>query len=283
MEKILLNDILQMDSQDIKSTKIRLLTVPSDDKNNNPLEIYKSNPEKVASDWFLWKQENQGNPFKKGHIGIGILNLDKGKWLLVTIKKIVEELDIHVSGVKYKAEEINKFSKYFGRVVLKYHNEAGNRQMCRNALGFIEQLEVLELLSTQYEGDEFPGYENVTISWEKLNIIIERQKKDWISNLKYQKGIYLITDMINGKHYIGSASGDEMILQRWNDYVNNGHGGNIELKNIINKHGFEYVKNNFQYSILENFNRNTPKDYILAREKWWKIALGSIKHGYNRN
>jgi hypothetical protein len=281
MEKILLNDILQIDTLILENTKIRLLTIPSNDKSNNPLEKYKSNPEEVATGWFLWKQKNQGKPFKKSQLGIGILDLNNDKWLLVTVKNIIEELNINDSGISYKAEEILKFKKYFGRIVLKYHNTS--QQMCRNALGFIEQLEILEILSTPYEGDDFPGYENVTISWEKLKIIIDRQKKDWVSNFKNQKGIYLITDKMNGKHYVGSASGDEMILQRWSDYINNGHGGNIELKNIITEYGFEYIKKNFQYSILENFNKNTPIEYILEREKWWKIALGSIDHGYNRN
>ena len=281
MEKILLNDILQIDTQTLKNTKIRLLTVPSNDKNNNPLEIYKSNPEKVATDWLLWKQENQGRPFQKGQVGIGLLNLKNDKWLLVTIKNIVEELNINGPGISYKAEELSEYKKYFGRIVLTYHNTA--TQMCRIALDLIGQLEVLEILSTQYDGDDFPGYDNVTISWEKLKRIIERQKKDWVSNLKNQKGIYLITDVSNGRHYIGSASGEEMILQRWSDYIKNGHGGDAELKEVISKHGFEYVKNNFQYSILENFNRNTPKEYILERETWWKIALGSREYGYNRN
>jgi len=281
MEKIYLNDILKIDTQTLGKTKIRLLTIPSNNKDNNPLEIYKRNPEEVTINWFLWKQKNQGKPFIKGQIGIGILNLNNDKWLLVTVKNIIEELNLNDSGISYEAKEISEYIKYFGRIVLKYHNTT--QQMCRNALGFIEQFEVLEILSTPYEGDDFPGYENVTISWEKLKIIIDRQKRDWISNLKNQKGIYLITDKMNGKHYVGSASGDEMILQRWSDYIKDGHGGNIELKNIITECGFEYVKNNFQYSILENFNKNTPKEYILEREKWWKIALGSIEHGYNKN
>jgi hypothetical protein len=201
--------------------------------------------------------------------------------LLVTIKKITKELDNDNSGVYYEADELLEYKKYFGRLVLKYHNSV--KQMIRNAVGLIDELEVLEILSTPYDGDDFPGYENVLISWKKLKIIIDRQKKDWINSLRYKKGIYLITDNKNGKQYVGSASGEDMILQRWTNYIKDGHGGDVELNEIIKENGIEYAENNFQFSILENYDKNTPKEYIDSRENWWKKALRSREHGYNKN
>jgi len=281
MEKIVLNDILKIDSETLKNVKIRLLTTPSNDKNNDPLEHYLCNYEKIATEWFLWKQEGQGRPFLKDQIGIGLLNLNKDKWLLVTIKKISKELDNDNSGVYYEADELLEYKKYFGRLVIKYHNSV--QQMIRNADGLIDELEVLEILSTPYDGDDFPGYENVIISWKNLKIIIDRQKKDWINSLRYKKGIYLITDNKNGKQYVGSASGEDMILQRWTNYIKDGHGGDVELIEIIKENGIEYAENNFQFSILENYDKNTPKEYIDSRENWWKKALRSREHGYNKN
>lgn len=282
MEAIFLNHILKMDTKNLENVKIRLLTVPSNDKTNNPLEQYKSDPSSIIDGWFLWKQEKQGNPFKEGQVGIGLLDLYNDKWLLVTVKKITKDLNLNRSGVNYCAEDVTEYKKYCGRIIIKYHRTS--QQGCRKAAGLINKLEVLEILSTQYEGDEFPGYENVTITWEKLKTIIDRQKKDWISNLKNQKGIYLITDTSNGRHYVGSASGEDMLLQRWSNYIKNGHGGNKELIQIVRECGFEYIQKYFQYSILENFNKNTPVEYILNREEWWKNALKSkIPFGYNAN
>ncbi len=74
-----------------------------------------------------------------------------------------------------------------------------------------------------------------------------------------------------------------MLLQRWSNYVENGHGGNIELKKLVEEKGFDYVKKYFQYSILENYNAKIDDHIILERESWWKDTLQSRKHGYNAN
>ena len=47
--------------------------------------------------------------------------------------------------------------------------------------------------------------------------------------------------------------------------------------------GFDYVAQNFQYSILENYNARVNKDIILEREAWWKKTLGSRAFGLNAN
>jgi len=282
MKPIFLNDLLKFNDNEIDNTKIRLMTVPSADKQNDPHRIYMENPEKVSTDWFLWKQSTQGRPFFKGQVGIGLLNLGNDMWLLVTIKNIKEELPNTDSGIHYTAEEIIEFSQYFGRVIIKYHNTV--QQMVRNAKEIINNLEVLEILSTQYEGTDFPGYENVCLSFKDLEVIIQRQKKDWVSTLKNQKGIYLLTDTQTGKLYVGSATSDKgMVLQRWGNYIEDGTGGDVELIELKKKEGFDYIKNYFQFSLLENYNRNTPDDYILDREKWWKEVLWSKKFGYNGN
>lgn len=74
-----------------------------------------------------------------------------------------------------------------------------------------------------------------------------------------------------------------MLLSRWTSYVNNGHGDNTELRKLVKEKGFDYVKENFQYSLLENFNGKVDDDYIISREQWWKKVLQSRKFGYNDN
>lgn len=74
-----------------------------------------------------------------------------------------------------------------------------------------------------------------------------------------------------------------MLLQRWTNYVNNGHGGNKLLKSIADDLGIDYIKQNFQYSILENYNARVDKHIILERESWWKETLGSRAFGLNAN
>ena len=74
-----------------------------------------------------------------------------------------------------------------------------------------------------------------------------------------------------------------MLFDRWETYVKTGHGGNEEFKKIIQEKGFDYIKKNFQYSILENFNSRVPAEDVKDRERYWKDVLDSIKHGMNDN
>ncbi len=52
---------------------------------------------------------------------------------------------------------------------------------------------------------------------------------------------------------------------------------------MVRKNGFDYVKANFRYSILENYNSRVDDSVILERESWWKEVLQTRKFGYNSN
>ena len=57
----------------------------------------------------------------------------------------------------------------------------------------------------------------------------------------------------------------------------------MQLKHIVDTKGFDYIKANFQYSVLENYNARMDDNYILSREKWWKDTLCTRQFGYNKN
>lgn len=107
------------------------------------------------------------------------------------------------------------------------------------------------------------------------------QKDTWKTILENQKGVYLITDISNGKRYVGKASGKEMLLSRWKDYIKTGHGGNTELKKLT----FEHIMTNFKYSILDVYKYSTNEQIIIDRESWWKKVLvsGQELYGYKKN
>ena len=67
----------------------------------------------------------------------------------------------------------------------------------------------------------------MNVTWEELSGLIDTDA--WKTALANQKGVYLITDSSNGKKYVGSATGENMIWGRWKDYIAN---GNIELKSL---------------------------------------------------
>ncbi len=219
--------------------------------------------------------------FKEGQYAVAFLRLTDDLWLLTTIKHIDRVLDVE-DAVGYETTELERCKKYYGRVIIKYHKSMQSQGVYYNKV--YKELIVNQILPATFEGDDFPGYDKVRLTYDQLAIIINTNKRDWISALSGQKAVYLITDKNNGKLYVGSATGqNEMLLQRWKNYVENGHGGNKELKELVENKGFDYVKKNFQYSILENFNAKVDDNYILERESWWKDALLSRTFGYNAN
>ena len=55
---ILLNDLLGLDANEIKRTRLKL-NIP--EKGNNPLDLYKSNPDEINVNWFLWHNSRRSS------------------------------------------------------------------------------------------------------------------------------------------------------------------------------------------------------------------------------
>jgi hypothetical protein len=134
-----LNDLLNLTEEELNNTKIRLMK--ENEGYGDPFDLYYEDERQVTQGWFLWKQQKQGNPFKEGDIGIGLLRTRvPNEWLFVTAQKIVKNLGKAEAGVNYKTEIINKYKKYFGQTI-RFHNKC--QQMCRRATTIIDDLEVI--------------------------------------------------------------------------------------------------------------------------------------------
>lgn len=278
MAKILLNDLLRFDAATLPDVRVKFNIYNGYD---DPLELYKQDPDEVNVNWFLWHDDRRY--FNVGQTAICLLKLREDKWLLTTIKKITALLDVPAEGgVGYNAVERKEYEQYYGRVVVDYHNPC--RTMGRKFESVMDELEVVEILGEQFTGNDFPGYENVRLSYGQLKNILDRQFSNWVAALQNQKAVYLITDKKTGRLYVGSATSQTgMLLQRWSNYIASGHGGNTGLQKLVCEKGFDYIKENFQYSILENYNARMDDDYILKRESWWKETLCTREFGYNEN
>ncbi|MEW9898972.1 GIY-YIG nuclease family protein [Chitinivorax sp. PXF-14] len=141
---------------------------------------------------------------------------------------------------------------------------------------------ISEVREKKLSVEEFPGFNSVCVSFSKLKLIIEQQIQSWYGALSNIKGVYLITDRETGKLYVGSATGDCGLWQRWSSYVTSGHGGNKELIALLKNKPIDYCSR-FQYSILEIADSHASDGYIGKREIYWKDVLMSRVHGYNSN
>jgi len=276
MNGILLKDLLLFSDDELANVKIKF---NQHNGSEDPMDLYRSNPEIINTQWLFWNEKRRY--FYEGQIAVCFLKLSYDMWLLTTIKRVTKDLGIS-GGVSFEGEEIEKYKTFFGRVIVQYHKTSMAQGRYFSELQ--EELIVNQILPDVYDGEDFPGYDKVRLSYDQLEVIIRRGKKDWIAALGNQKAVYLISDKNTGKLYVGSATSDTgMLLQRWSNYVADGHGGNKELAELVAHEGFDYVKKHFQYSILENYNAKVDDHIILERESWWKETLLTRAWGYNSN
>ncbi len=180
----------------------------------------------------------------------------------------------------YQTDEIPELRKYSGRIIVNFKRPG--RQSYLNADRWANEISIDSIRSKRLIIQEFSGYNKTLISKSKLDIIIDENNSSWKAALSNVLGIYIITDTITGKQYVGSATGEGGIWQRWCDYSRTGHGGNKELKQILTSEGREYAQN-FQYAVLEIADTHVSNEEILERESYWKKVLCTIDFGYNRN
>lgn len=134
--------------------------------------------------------------------------------------------------------------------------------------------EVMEI--SDAEPIPFPGFDRLVLDYTQLQAVMrEHRYASWRTALSSVLGIYLITDTLDGRQYVGKADGAENIRQRWAAYATNGHGNNVELRNLD--------PSNFRFSLLRVFDPATPTRSINEAESHFKAALGTRRHGLNRN
>lgn len=271
MDSIKLNDILRL--EELNNVKIRFNLVFR--QNWNPIELFRNADVSAMLEGQYWNYSKQKS-YKVGDITIGLVKIKPNEdlWLLFHVGKVTKDLN-KLNGVGYEFEDLPEYKKYIGRLIVKFKNKA--QALIRKAESVMDECYVSQILPDTFDNDIFPGYEKVHLTWEELKRVLD--KDNWKTALQNQKGVYLITDKSNGKMYVGSAYGENMILGRWKSYIETGHGGNAGLKLL----SFEHIQQNFCYSILDIYKSTTDDQIIIERETWWKEVLQTRKFGYNEN
>ena len=200
------------------------------------------------------------------------------------VQKIVPEV---TGGSGYELTPMDLYSEYIKRLIIKLDKPLGQSYLRWYDKVIERGPEVHELAPNTKLGN-FPGYQDVRLRHHELQRLINNDEPSWRDALSSLKGVYVITDLSDGRLYVGSASGDANGLwQRWAAYGNRNNltGGNKEFTHmkLDLDIGSSHLVENFQYSILEIFDPKTSADTILAREAFWKLALDTKKHGMNLN
>lgn len=167
-----------------------------------------------------------------------------------------------------------------GRLIVKFKRPG--RQPYLNADSFSSGLNVSEIRPTRISIASFPGFKSVRLTKMQLDLIVREQFPEWHSALSSVAGVYLITDSSTGKMYVGSATGQGGIWDRWSAYSDNGHGGNVLLRQVMQELGTEHAQN-LRYSVLEIADTHASVNEVLEREAHWKAVLHTRQHGLNAN
>jgi|BioPla2DNA2_1021312.scaffolds.fasta_scaffold11186_2 predicted GIY-YIG superfamily endonuclease len=278
---IKLNDLLKLSPEELVNTKIRFCQHNGE---ADPIELFKRNPNELLG-WHYWNSQK----YKPGQLAIGVVKMNPEEWLLFTVGRVIKDLKLPGPGVGFEYETLGfvkekgiDYSDYYGRVVISYHKKMMSQ--FPNANTVIDDFIIKEILPSQFTGFDFPGYENVSLSFSELETIINGNYPSYKNALEHQQAVYVITDKNTGKLYVGSAtSKDKQLLARWKGYITTFDNGNTQLRLLYEKEGADYFRKYFQYSIIENFNANVDYDYIIKRESYWKNVLDTRNHGYNKN
>ena len=183
----------------------------------------------------------------------------------------------------YKVELTENGAPFIGR--LKLHYSYRDMRARVNFEKHYDGFEVAEILREPYSGRSFPGYENINLSFNELESIVKNGRPDWKAALQSVKGIYLITDTLTSKRYVGLTDGEAGIWSRWSGYIALGHGGNAGLRELVKgTPNMAYYRANLRFALLEHHSIYTPNRVIIDRENFWKeILLSRGKDGLNRN
>lgn len=229
---------------------------------------------------FEWGQSRQKNENFNRETVVSLINLSKSqKWLFVGVYEVGDhEWDATNNWYLYELRLAAGLSHLIGRVVVNFNK---NFRACYlKGEEHDDSILVSHIREEPLSIADFPGFNSILLKFETLACVVRQDNISWRSALSSIGGVYVITDTLTGKQYVGSAYGGVGVWQRWSVYASTGHGGNKQLRALLNEKGNDY-KLNFQFSLLEVCDINSGVDFIISRECHWKDILMTRKFGLN--
>ncbi|MEX2671811.1 MAG: GIY-YIG nuclease family protein [Phycisphaeraceae bacterium] len=267
-------EILSLVKPDLKpeECKIHLATWNGEDE---PLDVY------LAGGFDEWQQWQTYKNFARPWV-VSLISLPgTNRWLFPGLYRSKgccwrPDKDLYY----YNLEEDKSCAELNGRLVARFVRPG--RQPYLNAEKWVDGLTLEAVYEERLTIGEFPGFKALHLTKGELELIVRQSLKSWRTALSSVAGVYLISDTLSGKLYVGSATGEGGIWQRWQAYAGNGHGDNVELRALLNEAGPSRA-NHFQYSVLEIADTHASPEDVLHREAHWKRVLMSQAHGLNGN
>ena len=280
-----LNDVLHLTDEQVGNSKIEL-NMRSGGNGERFIDLWLSLEESKRASGMIdfpywgWYGNKQRN-FHEGQWVFSFIRLNAGnEWLFVSAAKILSVPEQSHAEI----EILEQYEPLFGRMIVHLEKGQTYSRYVFNLSKYLDSATIKEVLPTLYSGDTFQGYDCVHLPYAKLDRIFSRQiLPTYYDALEHATGVYCLTDTRTGKLYIGSATGEGGVAQRWGNYLDSKHGGNVKLRELYDREGEEYFKKYFEFTLLEYYGMSYDPQRILDRESYWKDCLDTRRHGYNDN
>lgn len=267
---IKLIDILKIAGVQFSSYKIHCAT----GKEDPPLEAF------FEGRFKAWQEYQTQQNFKCDEI-ISLIHLSEDKWLFVGIYQVLgvkHRKQGDKSWYEYGTQQMAGLDHLVGRVIVQFRKRFSAAYLIGPK--YIDKLLVSGIRDKRMVVSDFPGYNAVNISFRLLRTVVRKNIPQWKDALSNVGGLYLVTDTHTGKLFVGGTQTGESIWHQWVSFAINGHADIKPLRRLLSREMGDY-QFNFQFSILEICDLNISRDYLLAREEHWKLALQSHGFGYN--
>lgn len=267
-------DLIRLMNDLNDDTKYRFHLAKTEPEGGRPLDALA----KSEDDWLGW-QVYRGTAKERfvTDFVVSFAQIEGNKFLFGGIFKIISR-----TGEVYDVEYTEEYRDMIGRLIIEYQG--------RNTRGTVftpsyiySHSRISGIYEYRFKGEPFRSYDEINHDFSAMEIIVKNELSDWKVALSSVSGIYLISDKATGKHYVGSAHGEDGIWGRWNSYIYGFHGNNVDLVELFEEKTETYFRENFKFAILEVMSSARTQDEVNDKESLWKRKLFSREFGYNQN
>ena len=166
----------------------------------DPLDVYRAGR---FEEWQAWQSKQN---FGRESVVSLIRMPGKDRWLYAGSFVVAGcRWDPAEEMYKYALERRAKCTEFAGQLVVTFSRPG--RQSYLNMESWASTIMVAEILPQRLSTGPFPGFKDVNISKVELDRIVEQHSESWHAALSSVAGVYLITETITDKLYVGSATG----------------------------------------------------------------------------
>lgn len=268
-------DLLRMQEPSFDPSKAKV-HLARWNKIDHPIDVYRRGE---FDEWQRWQNGHNFNcPFVVSLVQVG----SSTRWMFAGLFKPISHT-IEAGEIRdhyyYDLERLPSTQDLEGRLFCSsVYTKRNSYVHCKT----VADMAVVELLREKLSVGQFPGYKQVNLTKDDLDLLVRTGTDSWRTALSSVKGIYLITDTKTGKLYVGKADGEDGIWGRWCAYSSTGHGHNKALVKELGLKASERQRD-LRFSLLEIADLQSAPGEIEKRESHWKDILMTRNTGYNLN